>query len=76
MHEFFTFLHASYGVQGIIHFSPLPRLRGRGMGDGAPHRGQSRTMEKNLASQDITLRKEHMDRLKSLINQDVAGERY
>jgi len=33
-------------------------------------------LEENWASQDIALRKEHMDRLELLINQGVAGERY
>jgi aryl-alcohol dehydrogenase-like predicted oxidoreductase len=33
-------------------------------------------LEENWASQDLTLRKEHLDRLESLISQGVAGERY
>jgi len=33
-------------------------------------------LEENLASQQIALRPEHLDRLASLINQGVAGERY
>jgi len=33
-------------------------------------------LEENWASQDITLRKEHLDRLESLINQGVVGDRY
>jgi aryl-alcohol dehydrogenase-like predicted oxidoreductase len=33
-------------------------------------------LEENWASQDITLRPEHSDRLASLINQGVAGDRY
>ena len=33
-------------------------------------------LEENWASQDITLRTEHLDRLESLINQGVVGDRY
>lgn len=33
-------------------------------------------LEENWASQDITLEKEHLDRLESLINQGVEGNRY
>ncbi len=33
-------------------------------------------LEENWASQDILLRKEHLDRLEALINQGVAGKRY
>jgi aryl-alcohol dehydrogenase-like predicted oxidoreductase len=33
-------------------------------------------LEENWASQDITLRPEHLDRLESLINQGVVGDRY
>lgn len=33
-------------------------------------------LEENWASQDVTLRKEHLDRLESLANQGVAGDRY
>jgi aryl-alcohol dehydrogenase-like predicted oxidoreductase len=33
-------------------------------------------LEENWASQDITLTKEHMDRLESLIRQHVVGDRY
>jgi aryl-alcohol dehydrogenase-like predicted oxidoreductase len=33
-------------------------------------------LEENWASQDITLRTEHLDRLGSLINQGVEGDRY
>lgn len=33
-------------------------------------------LEENLASQEITLRKEHLERLGSLIDQGVAGDRY
>jgi aryl-alcohol dehydrogenase-like predicted oxidoreductase len=33
-------------------------------------------LEENWASQDITLRREHLDRLESLIHQGVVGERY
>lgn len=33
-------------------------------------------LEENWASQDITLGKEHLDRLESLINEGVAGNRY
>jgi aryl-alcohol dehydrogenase-like predicted oxidoreductase len=33
-------------------------------------------LEENWASQDITLSREHLDRLESLINQGVVGDRY
>lgn len=33
-------------------------------------------LEENWVSQDVTLRKEHLERLESLISQGVAGERY
>ena len=33
-------------------------------------------LEENWASQDITLHQEHLDRLGSLINEGVKGERY
>lgn len=33
-------------------------------------------LEENWASQDITLRTEHLERLESLIKQGVAGDRY
>jgi aryl-alcohol dehydrogenase-like predicted oxidoreductase len=33
-------------------------------------------LEENWASQDITLRTEHLDRLEALINQGVVGDRY
>lgn len=33
-------------------------------------------LEENWASQDVTLRAEHLDRLGSLINQGVVGDRY
>ena len=33
-------------------------------------------LEENWASQDITLRSEHLERLESLIDQGVVGDRY
>jgi aryl-alcohol dehydrogenase-like predicted oxidoreductase len=33
-------------------------------------------LEENWASQDVTLRTEHLDRLESLVNQGVVGDRY
>jgi aryl-alcohol dehydrogenase-like predicted oxidoreductase len=33
-------------------------------------------LEENWASQDITLRSEHLNRLDSLIDQGVTGDRY
>jgi aryl-alcohol dehydrogenase-like predicted oxidoreductase len=33
-------------------------------------------LEENWASQDIGLRTEHLDRLESLLDQGVAGDRY
>jgi aryl-alcohol dehydrogenase-like predicted oxidoreductase len=33
-------------------------------------------LEENWASQHITLSREHLDRLESLINQGVVGDRY
>jgi aryl-alcohol dehydrogenase-like predicted oxidoreductase len=33
-------------------------------------------LEENWASQDVTLSKEHLERLESLVNQGVVGERY
>jgi aryl-alcohol dehydrogenase-like predicted oxidoreductase len=41
-----------------------------------PGTRRTERLEENWASQDITLRTEHLDRLESLISQGVAGERY
>lgn len=41
-----------------------------------PGTRRTERLEENWASQDITLRREHLDRLDSLINQGVVGERY
>ena len=41
-----------------------------------PGTRRTERLEENWASQDITLRTEHLDRLKALIGQGVAGERY
>ncbi|MEO8084152.1 MAG: aldo/keto reductase [Ardenticatenales bacterium] len=41
-----------------------------------PGTRRSERLEENWASQDITLRTEHLNRLESLINQGVAGDRY
>jgi len=47
-----------------IHLAVIPGTR------------RTARLEENWASQDINLRKEHLDRLESLINQGVAGNRY
>jgi aryl-alcohol dehydrogenase-like predicted oxidoreductase len=41
-----------------------------------PGTRRTERLEENWASQDITLRTEHLDRLESLINQGVVGDRY
>ena len=41
-----------------------------------PGTRRTERLEENWASQDITLRTEHLDRLESLIRQGVAGDRY
>jgi aryl-alcohol dehydrogenase-like predicted oxidoreductase len=41
-----------------------------------PGTRRAERLEENWASQDITLRKEQLDSLESLINQGVAGDRY
>ncbi|MBF0547389.1 MAG: aldo/keto reductase [Candidatus Riflebacteria bacterium] len=41
-----------------------------------PGTRKTERLEENWASQDITLRPEHLDRLESLINQGVEGDRY
>ena len=41
-----------------------------------PGTRRTERLEENWASQDITLRREHLDRLESLINQGVVGARY
>jgi aryl-alcohol dehydrogenase-like predicted oxidoreductase len=41
-----------------------------------PGTRRTERLEENWASQDITLRAEHLDRLESLISQGVVGERY
>jgi aryl-alcohol dehydrogenase-like predicted oxidoreductase len=41
-----------------------------------PGTRKTERLEENWASQDITLRAEHLDRLESLINQGVTGNRY
>jgi aryl-alcohol dehydrogenase-like predicted oxidoreductase len=41
-----------------------------------PGTRRTERLEENWASQDITLRKEHLDRLESLISQGVVGDRY
>ena len=41
-----------------------------------PGTRKNERLEENWGSQDITLGQEHLDRLESLINQGVAGERY
>jgi len=41
-----------------------------------PGTRRTERLEENWASQDITLRTEHLDRLEALIDQGVAGERY
>jgi len=38
--------------------------------------GRTERLEQNWAAQNITLQKEHLDRLESLINQGVVGDRY
>ena len=41
-----------------------------------PGTRRTERLEQNWASQNITLRTEHLDRLESLIEQGVAGGRY
>jgi aryl-alcohol dehydrogenase-like predicted oxidoreductase len=41
-----------------------------------PGTRRAERLEENWASQDITLRREHLDRLESLIDQGVTGDRY
>ncbi len=41
-----------------------------------PGTRRTERLEENWASQDILLKQEHLDRLESLINQGVAGDRY
>lgn len=41
-----------------------------------PGTRRTERLEENWASQDVTLRTEHLDRLESLINQGVLGDRY
>ncbi|MFG3697476.1 aldo/keto reductase [Bacillus mobilis] len=41
-----------------------------------PGTRKTERLEENWASQDITLRTEHLDRLESLINQGVVGDRW
>jgi aryl-alcohol dehydrogenase-like predicted oxidoreductase len=41
-----------------------------------PGTRRTERLEENWASQDIVLKKEHLDRLAALINQGVAGDRY
>jgi aryl-alcohol dehydrogenase-like predicted oxidoreductase len=41
-----------------------------------PGTRRTERLEENWASQDITLRTEHLDRLESLISQGVVGDRY
>jgi aryl-alcohol dehydrogenase-like predicted oxidoreductase len=41
-----------------------------------PGTRRTERLEENFASQDITLRTEHLDRLQSLIHQGVEGDRY
>ncbi len=41
-----------------------------------PGTRRTERLEENWASQDIALRPEHLDRLESLINQGVVGDRY
>jgi aryl-alcohol dehydrogenase-like predicted oxidoreductase len=47
-----------------VHLATIPGTR------------RTARLEENWTSQDITLRTEHLDRLESLINQGVAGNRY
>ena len=41
-----------------------------------PGTRKTERLEENWASQDITLRPEHLERLESLINEGIVGERY
>ena len=41
-----------------------------------PGTRRTERLEESWASQNITLRTEHLDRLESLINQGVVGDRY
>lgn len=41
-----------------------------------PGTRRTERLEENWASQDVTLRTEHLSRLESLIAQGVAGDRY
>ena len=47
-----------------VHITAIPGTR------------RTERLEENWASQNITLQKEHLDRLKSIINQGVTGDRY
>jgi aryl-alcohol dehydrogenase-like predicted oxidoreductase len=53
----------------------LAWLRSRGVA-AIPGTRRTERLEENWASQDITLRAEHLDRLESIINQGVVGDRW
>jgi aryl-alcohol dehydrogenase-like predicted oxidoreductase len=41
-----------------------------------PGTRRTERLEENWASQDVTLHAEHLDRLESLVNEGVVGDRY
>jgi aryl-alcohol dehydrogenase-like predicted oxidoreductase len=53
----------------------LAWLHSRGVA-AIPGTRRTERLEENWASQDITLRAEHLDRLESIINQGVVGDRW
>ena len=53
----------------------LAWLHSRGV-TAIPGTRRTERLEENWASQDITLRAEHLDRLESIINQGVVGDRW
>jgi aryl-alcohol dehydrogenase-like predicted oxidoreductase len=53
----------------------LAWLRSRGV-TAIPGTRRTERLEENWASQDITLRAEHLERLESIINQGVVGDRW
>jgi aryl-alcohol dehydrogenase-like predicted oxidoreductase len=51
-------------VSRDVHLAAIPGTR------------STNRLEENWASQDFTLREEHLERLESLITQGVVGDRY